>query len=316
MLAKTTSLAVHWFTLVGTSKAGEATSWAIPELKWTFDCGALVQGWKPKRIFLSHTHSDHVHSLTHLRDEKQPPVVLLPAVALPFVQAHLRAYREMTDCMTERESHGEGQHYPKDLDLIPTQPDEDIVIRQGGQEFVCRTIACHHRIETLGFSIFKRKHKLKEEYVGLPGREIGRLRKEGIDVTTFQEEPVLCFLGDTTEVVFERYPDLLQQHKVVVVECSFIDDDSLERSVQTKHMLWSRLKPHVEAHPQTLFALTHFSLKYKSLDLRNFFRDNVPHRNVHPMLIDDEVESEWIKSGAEGTVPRCNCFVCCPSREK
>jgi ribonuclease Z len=322
MLAKTTSLAFGGrhekteesgksrdgcsFTLIGRSRAGEGTCWAIPELKWMFDCGALIQGWKPKRIFLSHTHSDHVHHLVHMSDIKHPPVVILPSRAAPLVKAHLQAHHEMIECMTTVTANESSQN----IQLAPAEPGEEIFIRQSGSEYVCRTVACDHRIDCLGFSIFRIKNLLKEEYAGLPRQEIAQLRKEGVEITKSTEEPFLCVLGDTTEVVFERYPLLLRIHMIVVVECTFVDDASLGRAEDTKHMHWLSLRPFVEAHPGTLFVLTHFSLKYSSLELRMFFYEHSPQHNVHPMLIESEVENDWIKTGAEGTAPSCNCREC------
>lgn len=330
MLSKTTSIFIRpdrfpksserdisctWspFTLVGRSRAGDGTSFAIPELKWIFDCGALVQGWKPLRIFLTHTHCDHVHFLTHLKNESQPPFLYLPVKATPFVKSFLKAHQEMVDCITEIENQDDGR-YKHDLDLIPTQADEEFTFRQGGTEYMFRAVECDHRIPCLGYSIYKHKFKLKEEYVGLLGPEIGRLRKEGVEVTTLHREPLIMFLGDTTHKVFERYPDLLGEHKVVVIECSFTDENDLERSDATKHMHWRALQPYVDAHPGVLFVLIHFTLKQKSLDLRQFFLRNSIHRNVHPMLINDEVELDWKKAGGEkGGAPCCNCFMCCDS---
>lgn len=289
---------------------------AIPELKWMFDCGSLVCGWKPKRIFLSHTHKDHVHYLTHMKsnDKKHPPVVLLPTRAAPLVQSYLTAHQAMIDCFDENLQEEEGNGI-EELQLLPTEPDEEIVIRNGGSEYICRTVACEHRIDCLGYSIFNVRKTLKEEFVGLPGKEIGRLRKEGTEITTSREEPFVCFLGDTTHGVFERYPLLLQQHKIVIVECSFIDDASVERSKVTKHMHWNFLRPFVEAHPRTLFVLTHFSLKYSSLELRRFFCEQSKHKNIHTMLIESEVQHDWEKDGScTGKAPSCNCFVCTSGR--
>jgi len=283
------------------------TGFAIPEFKWIFDCGARIQGWTLHRIFLSHTHSDHVHYLTHQKNSSHPPIVHLPHKAVPLVQAFLRAHRELNDCTTLS-----GLTFNEDLRLEAMLPVQEFVIRQGGHEFVCRTVECDDRIDCIGFSIVKRKKRLKDEYFGRSGLEIGQLRKQGIKVTTFDEEPFVCFLGDNTQVVFERYPTMLFQHTVVVLECSFIDEASLERARETKHMHWLLLQPHVEAHPKTLFVLIHFILKYKSLELRQFFSRKLSLQeyspNAHRRRSDTGMDKVW----ANGPAPTCNCFQCCP----
>jgi ribonuclease Z len=290
--------------VIGRSRAGDATSFAIPELKWLFDCGTLVQGWKPRIIFLSHTHSDHVHFLTHMQHDEQPPTVYLPEESLPFVQAHLKAYQQMIDCNSDEET-------SKSVILRPTKPGEEIYVSQGGNKFLVRTLKMVHRIPCLGFSIFKLQNRLKEEYVGLPGKEIGRLRKSGVEITTSKEVPYLCFLGDTTAAVFANHPEILNQHSVIIVECSFVDAQSHKRAITTMHTHWDDLQPYVASNPDTLFVLTHFSLKYSTLRLRNFFGDlQRTYDNIHPMLVEGEIEREWHNSKGEGEPPRCQCRLC------
>jgi ribonuclease Z len=295
-------------TLIGRSRAGDGTSFCIPELKWMFDVGALVQGWKPKVVFVSHCHSDHIHYLTRITNEVNPPTIYLPEEAAPFVKAHFIAHQQMTDCMTEAESQNGGK-YAVDHILRPTKPGEEIAIRQGGSEFIVRTVAMHHRVPCLGYSVFQKNSRLKDEYIGLPGVEIGKLRKQGVEVTTSFEEPFICFMGDTTAAAFENNPEILRQHKFVVVECSFIDDASLDRAEFTKHMHWESLRPYVEAHPDTMFLLTHFSLKYSILTVRKFFckLQEQQYDNVHPMIVEQEVNESW---KSEGEPPRCKCRLC------
>jgi ribonuclease Z len=305
--------------IVGRSRAGDATAFAIPELKWLFDCGAVVQQWKPRTIFLTHTHSDHVHFIFRFRDEDRPPTIYLPEASVPFVEACIKAYQEMTDCgsaddevIQEVEETVE-QRLTKKLEYVlrATKPDEEIFFAEGGHKFVMRTLNMDHRIPCLGYSIFKLRSRLKEEYTGLPSREIGQLRKAGVNITTLEEEPYLCFMGDTTAKVFEDYPEILNQHSTVIVECSFIDAKSRQRAETTKHMHWDDLQPLIASHPGTMFVLIHFSLKYSTLSLRRFFRDHqLIYDNIHPMLIEREVEEQWRNAGEQGPPPRCNCRVC------
>mmetsp|Transcript_99494 Transcript_99494/g.201770 ORF Transcript_99494/g.201770 Transcript_99494/m.201770 type:complete len:381 (+) Transcript_99494:257-1399(+) len=317
--------------IVGRSRAGDATVFAIPDLKWLFDCGAPIQQWKPKIIFLTHTHADHVHFLFRFRDEHHPPTVYLPEASVPFVEACLRAYQEMIDNCSSYENHrleedlgnetktikahcnllGTKLQKNDDFFLRGTKADEEIFVSQGGHRFVVRTLNMVHRIPCLGYSIFRLKNRLREKYAGLPSQEIGRLRKGGVDVTTVVEEPYLCFMGDTTAEVFEHYPYVLSQHSTVLVECSFIDDKSRNRAKITKHTHWDDLEPYVASHPETMFVLIHFSLKHSALSLRQFFREKqLFYDNIHPMLVESEIEEQWRKAGEKGPPPRCNCRVC------
>lgn len=208
--------------------------------------------------------------------------------------------------MTEDKSMNGGK-YEEDYTLQPTKSGEQIEFIQGSNKFVVKILKMEHRVPCIGYSIYKSQKTLKDEYVGLSGKEIGNLRRLGVEVNEIEEVPFLCFMGDTTHAVFESHPEIFK-HKVIVVECSFIDEGSIERAKTTKHMHWFDLKPYVEANPKTSFLLIHFSLKYSCLRIRQFFRkeqETLP--NVHPMLVEEEVEREWKKANptGEGEYPKC-----------
>jgi len=320
MLAKSSKISIQngkmQHTLSGRSRAGEATAFAVPELKWFFDCGALVEGWQPKVVFLTHTHGDHSHYLTHVRNEDNPPLIFLPVEANPFVQSYMDAYQEMIECTHLPSCSEDDSGKNKDFALRPVQAGEEIAIHNRGSDFVVRILQMDHRISCVGYSIFKVQNKLKKEYEDMPGKEIGMLKKKGVEVTEPYQEPFLCFLGDTTSKVFKLHPEILEQHQTIVVECSFIDEGSLDRASATTHMHWFDLKPVVERNLGIFFILTHFSLKYSSLELRQFFCEQQSFfDNIHPMLIDEEVEEIWARrfqkdSTEQGKAPKCMCRLC------
>jgi hypothetical protein len=76
-----------------------------------------------------------------------------------------------------------------------------------GKGYNVKAVTCDFRTDCLGYSTAPQEQQLRDACKGLPGRKIGKLRKEGVQVTEEYKERVLLFLGDTTEVVFERYQD-------------------------------------------------------------------------------------------------------------
>jgi ribonuclease Z len=341
MLAPSTSISIPLanngphksLTLIGRSRAGDATAFLIPELHWLLDCGAVVGGQQAQTIFLTHTHADHVQclpkALGRMGSRVEPIKIYLPATAAPFVDRYLQAHLAMIECNPTTSDEEASMPIPTDnsmYELCPVVAGQEIIVHAGGKrgrgtEYVIRVVECIHRIECVGYSIFRRvQGKLLAEYVDLPGPEIGRLRKQGVAITgPLIEESALVFLGDTTHEVFEKHAEILQQHATIMVECTYLTDDdnndnkkSLASALDFQHMHWRNLRPIVQAHPDTLFLLIHFSLKYSALHIRRFFQD---FANVHPVLIQQEIDQEWNKHPGrklsdETRPPVCRCFRC------
>ena len=295
------------FSYRGRSRAGDGTSFVLQELKWMFDMGALVHQQKPDVVCLTHTHNDHITFMAQiLTDTTRHTDVYLPAKALPFARNFLKSHQEMIDCGEESESIDDPtKHYtlhPLDFGDI-----FDITIK--GTKYTVTALKCRHRVDCLGFSIFRTTRALKPEYQGLEGREIGKLRKDGVEIHDISAHPFLCHLGDTTHVVFDNHPEILQQHKFIVVECTFFCEKTRKNAENTMHMHWDDLKPIVESNPEVLFILIHFSLRYSALTIREFFVNATTTKNVHPMLVESELRPQF-GGHRHARAPRCTCFHC------
>ena len=127
--------------------------------------------------------------------------------------------------------------------------------------------------------IYGKKIKLKEEYLGLNGKEIVELKKKGININKIVDNPFLCFLGDTDKTVL--LDETLYKYKTIMVECTFLPigvDNDIPQADKTKHIHWNYLEPTINAHPENFFILYHFSQRYTRDEISNFFQGvNLPN---------------------------------------
>lgn len=262
------------YSLHGYSRAADSTGFMVPELGWALDAGVIAHNQRPEHVFISHTHSDHIHMLTHLKSRHKPPVFYVPAHAVELVERYLTVAQELTHSRPEDTP----ETWQTAYHLRGLEPGDAIRLSKG--RHLVRTIPCDHTVPCLGYCFYELRRKLKPEYVGLPGTEIAALRAQGVEISAEQEHPLFAFLGDTTAAVFNTHPELLSM-PLVITECSFLDEDEHAETAQnTKHTLWSELREVIQHHPNTDFVLTHFSWRYKDDEVKTFF-----HNQKLPNLI-------------------------------
>lgn len=141
-------------------------------------------------------------------------------------------------------------------------------------DFTAEAFACDHTVPCVGYVFKVQKQKLKQQYLGLAGVELKKLREQGVAITAPQSTPVFAFLGDTTAATLAAEPPWLRDGiPVVITECSFLWEEHRDQAVKTKHTIWADLEPVVRRWPRTTFVLTHFSLRYNDDDIRRFFAE-------------------------------------------
>jgi ribonuclease Z len=333
-------------TLVGRSWAGDGTSCFVPELHCLWDCGAVVTPRTPHAIFITHTHADHVQMLPYLLHRAtvtdQPIPLYLPAAFVSRLRDYLHAHQHLVQSGGDDDDDNDTDYTGTDTKmsysrplyerctLVPVQPGDELTVRIPARRdpLLVRVVACHHRIDCVGYSCWEQQTTLRPEY---RGQDVAALRKQMAADALFRttRRPLFCFLGDTTHRVWTQHAELLQQHHVIVVECTFLDNATVNKAVATRHMHWKELQPIVNAHPNVWFVLLHGSLRYSSLQRLRFFQppDVCPHRNVHVLVRPEDVAREWQRErdknanktnvrseeAEELAPPTCQCVRCQPS---
>ncbi|WP_433474386.1 MBL fold metallo-hydrolase [Spirillospora sp. CA-142024] len=261
-------------TLTGYSRANDKTFFHIPELRCSLDAG-LCEGRQVDTVFLTHTHHDHSKDLDFLASKPSGADIYLPTAAVPYVESYLRASAELNHGAEFDPALAGGYR------LHGVRQDDEFTFGRRGHHV--RVVECEHKVPCVGYAFSEQSKALRPEFEELRrslvaegrGAEFGRImarrRKEGTEVDVAVRRPLFAFLGDTHVDVFERNPWLFE-YPVVITECTFLDDAEMDRANRVGHTVWSRLRPVVESHPETLFVLIHFSLRYSDREVLAFFR--------------------------------------------
>jgi ribonuclease Z len=150
------------------------------------------------------------------------------------------------------------------------------------QSYTATAFACDHTVPCLGYLFSAITPKLKPEYRSLSGPELRALRQDkGVEITAPVATPVFAFLGDTTASTLASAPEWLEQGvKLVITECSFLEEKHRTQAERTMHTIWGDLEPVVRRWPGTVFVLMHFSMRYSDEEIRAFFRGRDVPGNV------------------------------------
>lgn len=201
------------YTVRGMSLGGVYTSLHVPELDCVFDVGiALRSASAVPTLFLSHGHADHVGAITTflgaraLHGNRKPLRVIMPAEIVDDLMAGLRAMAAL-------------QRWPLDIEPIGLRPGDSYQLRK---DLAVRAVKTFHPVPSLGFLLVQRIDKLKSEFLGLPGAEIGRRRAAGEDLFDRVERAELAYLTDTLISVLDHSPEVLAA-RVLILESTFLD---------------------------------------------------------------------------------------------
>ena len=272
--------------LVGRSWAGDSTSFVVPSLGLALDAGYVVHAKRMDSVFITHCHTDHCHHMTHLKSLTKPPNVYLPAETTYRMENFLNVSQQLTSNLTPEEYND--IEWSTCYTLHGVKAGDRIIVNKK-RGLICHVVPCDHRVPCVGYCFSQTKQELRKEYQGMPGPEIGKLSKQGVSVTTEVEQPLFCFLGDTTTSILDGpYAERILSCPTVIIECTFLTDDCRENAERTKHVLWSDLKPHIESHPETTFVLIHFSHRWSVQDVSDFFRKEALS-NVIPWIPSNDI---------------------------
>lgn len=248
----------------GYSRSAFRTGFYLPDLDLMLDAGP--QNFNhPSTIMITHTHIDHIASLPFtMIGSEEILQVYGPSDARKYVESYIGA-------MFEANSLTKIDKMDHIFQYHPLKPGTIFPITLNKNDLEIEVFECDHTIPTISYGISQIKQKLKPEYRGLPGKELGTLRKSGTQITHQVTTKSLAYVCDTSIKVFDLNPNLLS-YPTIMIECTFFLPDELENAGKTNHIHWEQLKPQVLAHPEINFILFHFSQRYRDQEVLDFFQ--------------------------------------------
>jgi ribonuclease Z len=253
-------------TIEGYSRAAVQSYWRVPELKVGFDLGA--QPWDfmgTPTWFLSHTHLDHVAALPVYVARRrmmrmEPPTIYLPEEALEDVRRLLAVMQRLDRGRMVCQLHG-------------VKPGDEIEL---SRDHLITVFATTHTIPSVGYVVWERRFKLKEEYLGLPGEQIRDLRLAGTEVTREVRAPLLCYTGDTSPGGLDNYPPVYQA-KILITELSFIRPNHRREKIHKfGHMHLDDFLERADRFRNELIVCAHFSTRYHPQEARRLVEAKLP----------------------------------------
>lgn len=237
------------FKVVGASAGGVGTCLVAHPYKVALDIGFVTaEALACQTVLVSHTHIDHMgaavqHAASRTLTGQSPSrFVCGPETAKALVSV-LELWKTIQG----------GFEYT----VVALEPGQELDLGKG---LSVKTFPTFHRVSSTGFLLFETRRKLKPEFVGRPGVELGALRKQGVTLEDTVKTPVLAFTGDTTAEALDN-PEV-REALVLVAECSFVGDEvTVEKAREHGHTHLKELEPRLQGLKGTV-VLFHFSLRH------------------------------------------------------
>ena len=260
------SLEHNQLTIEGYSRAAVQSYWRIPELKVGFDLGA--QPWDfmgTSTWFVSHSHLDHIAALPVYVARRRmmkmpPPTIYLPTHALDPVQQLLRVVNRL-----------DRGRLP--CELIGVEPGDEIEL---SRELAVTVVATKHTVPSVGYIVWERRKKLKDEYQGLSGNEIRDVRLSGVEVSAEHRTPRVAYLGDSAPQGLDDNPAMYEA-EILIAEMTFVAPDHRKEKIHKHgHMHLDDYVARQERFQNQLIIAAHFSTRYHRRQVEKLVKRALP----------------------------------------
>lgn len=250
----------------GVSVAGRETWFHLPTLHLAFDLGraptALVA---VPNVFLSHAHLDHGAGLPYWSSQRR--LLRLPGGTARTHPAAVDGWRKIVALHEELE----GVRY--DARVEPMEPGSRVSLRR---DLEVEAFEADHRVPTLAFVASEIRNRLRPDLAGRSEAEIRDAASRGESVAERVAVPIVAYSGDTAAGIFDRAPRSFFTAKVLLLECSFVEERDRERSTEWKHLHLDEIAERADLFENEVVVLTHLTLRTSPEEIRRTIGRRLP----------------------------------------
>ncbi len=261
----------------GFSIAGVETSIEVPSLKLVLDMGRCSRtAVNQEFVVVSHGHLDHVGALAQHASRRAMMKMSVPTYLVPPVIA--------ADVERLFDAAGTLDGHPIPRKIVAVEPGQTFAL-PGGRWI--RPFTTFHRVASQGYSVWERRHRLRAEFEGTPGAELGNLKRRGVKVDDPYDVALMSFTGDTRVDVLERVPEL-QQTETLIMETSFLDARiSVDDARAMGHTHLDEVMERRALLPRRDVVFSHVSARYVYAEIERIVSARLPDdlRGLVRMLV-------------------------------
>ncbi|MDR2438732.1 MAG: metal-dependent hydrolase [Planctomycetaceae bacterium] len=256
-------------TVEGFSRAAMQTYWRIPELKLGFDLGS--QPWSfmgTPYWFVSHTHMDHLLALPAYVARRrmmkmEPPTIFLPEESVATVRQLLGIFSRL-------------DHGSLPCRINGVKPGDEMLLSNG---LIVSVIKTYHTIPSVGYIVWERRKRLKEEYRLLDEPAIRNLAISGVEVSQEIRLPKVAYLGDSRIHTLDENP-IMFQADILIMELSFVAKRHRGEQIHKYgHIHLDDIVDRQHLFQNAVVIASHFSTRYLDTEI-----ETTVHRRLPDML--------------------------------
>jgi ribonuclease Z len=260
--------------ILGYSVAGEETVVAMPQLDVCFDIGKAPDQVIPiNHVLLTHGHMDHAAGVAYYLSHRKfcgqsPGTILAPPNTLSPIRQILEAWGKL-----------DGNRIPGNL--VGVEPGDEFQIKPN---LIARVFPTKHTRGAVGFTVIEKRKKLLPEYLGLSGPQIVELKRQGVQIDTPLEMPLVSYLGDTQYADFSQL-DYISNSKILIAECTFYEDEHSGRAEAGRHMHIDEFGPLLERMNNQYILITHLTQRTSMAEAKRMLKEKLPGSVYKKILI-------------------------------
>jgi ribonuclease Z len=252
----------------GVSVAGRETWFHLPTLHLAFDLGrAPTELVSVPNIFLSHAHLDHGAGLAYWCSQRR-----FLRLAGGVVRTHPASVPAWMNLLALHEAL-EAVRYDARVEAM--EPGTRVNLRR---DLEVEAFEADHRVPALAFVASEIRNRLRPDLAGHPPEDIRDAAARGEAVSGRVAIPLVAYSGDTGAGIFARAPRSFFAAKVLLLECSFVEERDRERSKAWKHLHVDEIAERADLFENEVVVLTHLTQRTSPGDIRKAIARRLPPR--------------------------------------